>query len=114
MIQGTELRTHRQELGLSQAKLTEISGIPQHLLSSFELGKSSLDTSQYEAVRRVLADVDQVASVSKREKRYRQHTYTSRPVLSERKAKASRSDGNAEYCRTLSDLYLSHLNLKRD
>lgn len=112
MIQGTELRSHRQELGLSQAKLAEISGIPQHLLSSFELGKSLLDSSQYEAVRRVLADTDQVESVSKREKRYRQHSYASRPVLSERKALAFRSPGNAEYCQVLSDLYLSHLQPK--
>lgn len=109
MIYGTELRAQRQELGLSQAKLSEISGVPQHLLSSFELGKSSLDMSHYEAVRRVLADIDQVASVSKREKRYRQHSYASRPVLAERKANAGRSAGNAEYCQVLAHLYTSHL-----
>lgn len=112
MIQGTKLRSQRQELGLSQAKLSEISGIPQHLLSSFELGKSSLDTLQYEAVRRALADSDQVASVSKREKRYRQHSYVARPVLLHRKAKANRSAGNAEYCQVLSELYRSHLHPK--
>ena len=114
MIQGTQLRTHRQELGLSQAKLSEISGIPQHVLSSVELGKSSLDTLQYEAVRRALADGDQVASISKREKRYRQHSYAPRPVLSERQARASRSDGNAEYCTVLSELLLAHLHSKSE
>ena len=93
MTDGIQLRAHRQGLGLSQAKLSEISGIPQHLLSSFELGKSMLDQPHFAAIHQALADIDRVTSVTKREKRYRQHTYEKRPVLPERRAKASQTGG---------------------
>ena len=45
LISGAELREHRQQFGLSQAKFSELTGVPQHLLSAYELGKSELPSN---------------------------------------------------------------------
>jgi DNA (cytosine-5)-methyltransferase 1 len=112
MTTGDELRTQRQQLGLSQAKLAEISGVSQHLLSSFELGKSPLPPLHLSAVLRALSDKDHVVIVSKRDKRYREHAYSDSPILPERKVRAQQTEENTEYCLLLKKLYNSHLKKK--
>ncbi|WP_139201647.1 helix-turn-helix domain-containing protein [Gemmobacter aquatilis] len=40
---GQDLREMRIELGISQARLAEISGVEQHKISAYELNNISLD-----------------------------------------------------------------------
>ena len=73
---GTSLRTTRESLGLSQAKLAEVSGIPQHILSSFELGKSDLAQEHHKLLVALLNNSAKLEAVARRKKRYRDHSYT--------------------------------------
>lgn len=47
---GADLRNRREDLGLSQAKFAELTGIAQHLISAFELGKSDLGRGHIEDI----------------------------------------------------------------
>lgn len=109
MTTGNQLRQQRELLGLSQAKLAEISGVSQHLLSAFELGKAPLPPTDLGAVLKAIGNKDQVTAVSKRVKRYREHSYTQPPLLPERIARAAKTIGNSAYTALLRDLHDSHL-----
>lgn len=108
MNTGTELRHKRQELGLSQAKLAELSGVSQHQLSAFELEKKELPASLVEAVSLALADSTNVTRVVSRAKRYREHKYIKVTTQPDRLARATQSEGNAEYCKILDRLAADH------
>lgn len=114
MTTGAKLREQRELLGLSQAKLAEISKVSQHLLSAFELGKASLPKPDLAAVLRAIGDKEQVAIISKREKRYREHSYTKPPMLPERIAKTRATNGNREYSALLHDLHGRHRAPKKE
>ncbi len=73
---GTSLRTTRELLGLSQAKLAEVSGIPQHILSGFELGKNDLVQEHHKLLASLLKNSEKLEAVARRKKRYRDHSYT--------------------------------------
>ena len=111
-ITGTELRQHRQQLGLSQAKLAELTGVSQYLLSAFELEKADLSASLLDAVSLALADKAKVTTLAKREKRYKKHKYFEVPKLPDRVARAARTPGNVEYCRALDVLGKLHTKAK--
>lgn len=70
-----DIRHWREELGLSQAKLAEITGIPQHLISAHELGKDTLNVSHVERICAIAADTQRVSSLVNRKKRYTNHEY---------------------------------------
>lgn len=111
-ITGITLRLHRQQLGLSQAKLAELSGISQHILSAFELGKTDLSQSFLEMVSNALADKKSVATLVAREKRYREHKYVEVKKLAVRVKRAARTEGNAEYRRCLDEIATQHKHEK--
>lgn len=112
-ITGTTLRHHRQQLGLSQAKLAEIADIPQHMLSAFELEKADLPVALLSAVSNALANSEKVASVVKRAKRYRDHKYVEVQKLPERVAKAHQTKENANYTQVLRDVSKAHLSTNK-
>ena len=55
-MNGEKLREYRETLGLSQAKLAELSSIPQYLLSSFELGKQELTKELINQIKETLSN----------------------------------------------------------
>ncbi len=109
---GTHLRQYRLKLGLSQAKLAELSGISQHLISAFELEKEDLPNSLLTAISQALADNEKVTQIVKRSKRYQQHKYVDAQKLDERLTKARRTVGNEQYVRILADLAERHTKEK--
>lgn len=111
---GTRLRLQRQQLGLSQAKLAELTGVSQHLLSAFELEKADLSTSLLDAVSQALADKEKVAELVARSKRYREHKYVEVQKIASRVAKAARTAENFEYCRALDEIGTRHSNEKEN
>lgn len=108
LMVGRQLREHRQRLGLSQAKLSELSGISQHLLSAFELDKAPLSLGLLDTLTSALSDTSQVATLVKRNKRYHDHKYIDVPKLSDRVNRASRTPGNREYRQVLNEIATMH------
>jgi DNA (cytosine-5)-methyltransferase 1 len=103
-MKGSELRTQRESLGLSQAKLAEGSGVAQHLISAFELGKASLSESGLEAVKFLLRDNERVAELIGRKKRYKRGVPESSRLRESRSELQTQTSENKEYLAILSDL----------
>jgi DNA (cytosine-5)-methyltransferase 1 len=105
-MDGLTLRATRTERGLSQARFSELCNISQALLSSFELGKSSLSNRHLEAISAALADEDAVRRLSQRRKRYRRDVIPARTRES-RASLAIRSAENPAYLDTLARMSLN-------
>jgi DNA (cytosine-5)-methyltransferase 1 len=97
LASGATLRIAREEMGLSQAKLAELTGIPQHMLSAYELQKAVPDRALAARVTEILADVGKVEELARRKKRYRVHSYEPTAHDPIRVARHSRTVGNVEY-----------------
>ena len=103
---GTGLRAVRDRLGLSQAKLAEITKVPQANLSAFELGKISLSQLEIDRVNKALSKNDEVLRVVNRKKRYRQHEFDSSLRDESRHLLANRTSENSRYVQLLKTLDL--------
>lgn len=103
-MNGTELRERRDELRLSQAKFSELTGIAQHLISSFELGKSDLATCQLKVIESLLCNDQRVAALVGRKKRYRIHEYRNSGSREDRSSLSAQSAENRVYTRLLKEL----------
>lgn len=101
---GTQLREARERLGISQARLSEITGLSRHQLSSFELEKSTLPEANLGEINSILPKLSDFSEVLNRKKRYRSHTYRDAIVDNERLKKHSQSAGNVDYLKALKAL----------
>ena len=101
---GTQFREAREVLGISQSRFSELLGLKQHVLSSFELEKSSLPKGELLRINRLLSELKSDNKSARRKKRYRAHTYA-RPKLDPARAqKHVRSPGNEHYLSALANL----------
>lgn len=103
-MNGKQLRKHREGLGLSQAKLAELSKIPQQILSSYELGKQELNKDFLVKLIKTLSNEKKVSKVINRVKRVTQFEFTDIKVLANRQARALKTKGNDDYLKILSQL----------
>jgi len=111
-ISGAALRQERQKIGLSQAKLAELSEIPQHLLSSFELGKRELSDGMLKAINLTLSDRLAVTQLITRAKRYEVHRYRAVTRPPDRVARAAITSGNSAYRQAVMQMFARHLEPK--
>lgn len=111
-ISGSTLRQRRQQLGLSQAKLAELCGISQHLLSAFELEKAELPSPMLDTVSAAISDESRVVEIARRSKRYRQHKYCKVNKIRKRIAQAHPTPENINYCDALNELANLHARPK--
>ena len=101
---GNELRSIREGLGISQARFSELVGVSQHLISSFELEKSTLSIEALAKINDLLPNIDKFDNITTRKKRYRKHTYSARRVESKHPQNYRKSPGNTNYLHALRDL----------
>ena len=114
IIDGAELRSIRSRLGLSQAKLAEITGISQANLSAFELGKSVLRNPEIARVNEVLSKKESIDHVVNRKKRYREHEFGVALRDPARPLNARRTSGNENYVKLLSTLDKERLRGRKE
>ncbi|MFZ2651673.1 MAG: DNA (cytosine-5-)-methyltransferase [Burkholderiaceae bacterium] len=112
-ISGAQVRLHRQQFGLSQAKFAELTGVPQHLLSAYELGKSDLPMNLATMVAAALTRTPEVKALTGRAKRYEKHQYSTVPLVHSRMARARATEGNVIYRSLLADLAAWHAGEKQ-
>ena len=113
-LSGAGVRAQRLQLKLSQARLAELAGVPQHLLSAFELEKAELPVGLSTKVVRALADADAVSQISSRRKRYRKHEYEAVQHRADRVEKHSRTTGNRQLLAQIEELELQRSQGLRD
>lgn len=102
---GSAIRSFRETLGLSQAKLAELTGISQHVLSAFELEKTKPDPNLLARISEVFTDRGKVGDVVTRKKRYQAHTYERVAHDPARVARHRKTVGNVEYVQLLNQLH---------
>lgn len=107
-ITGSFIRKQRLHIGLSQAKLSELSGISQHLLSSFELEKTELPPVLIDALKLALSNKEKVIDITKRKKRYQKHQYFDIQRNTERVSQAYQTKENISYVNLLNKLAKQH------
>lgn len=97
LVSGEELRQRRSDLGISQARLSELSGVDQHKISAYELGKSSLDSVSLGQVSEVVLNSSDYQKSISRKKRYRSHSYEVNRRDAARAARVQPTAGNLDY-----------------
>ena len=109
-MKGTELRQRRKAVGVSQAKFAELTGVSQHLISAYELGKTALATATVLRLAHALDDDGRVQRLVQRRKRYRRHHYRNNHDDSGRAVQCLPTPGNRDYVELLRDLDSRHLS----
>ena len=105
MLTGLELRRKREHFKLSQAKFAELTGLPQQVLSSFELGKVDLSPKNMELIEHVFrSHLDTIKRIAGRKKRYRAHEYRVVGIDKERANHCWQTEGNRQYTRLIREL----------
>ncbi len=105
-LSGAGVRAQRLQLKLSQARLAELAGVPQHLLSAFELEKTELPADLFIKIVLAMADADAVSQISSRRKRYRKHEYEAVQHRADRVEKHVRTSGNRQFLAQIEALEL--------
>lgn len=102
--QALDIRNWRENIGLSQAKLAEITGISQHLLSAHELGKAHLTDEMIGKVVHVAKNSEVALGAVSKKKRYQAHSYKKVRHDEARVRRHNPSAGNKYYLEQLSAL----------
>lgn len=113
-INGWELKKRRQEIGLSQAKLAELTGISQHLLSAYELGKQGLADQHLKRVEKELLNTGKVKKIISRNKRVVEHKFSKIIPSQKRIKEAYKTEGNEEYLKLLNSLFIKHSSKEKE
>ena len=101
---GTELRKARDDAGISQARFAEMTGLSQHTLSAFELGKTPLTSDELHEVNNIFPKLAEFDHIRSRKKRYQKHVYNEVPVHSERAGRSALTENNSSYLEALKSL----------
>lgn len=99
-----DIRKWREDIGLSQAKLAELTGIPQYMISAHELGKDSLSENYLRTIVRITSNTDAISSTISRRKRYQPHSYEAIAHDPVRLNKYIRTTENSHYLNQLSSI----------
>jgi DNA (cytosine-5)-methyltransferase 1 len=101
---GFWLKEKRQEIGLSQAKLAELACVPQHLLSAFELDKSSLNNNYIGSIEEILKTISETKITEIKKKRYQSHSFNGIAKDTTRVSQIKRTQVNKDYLELLKQL----------
>lgn len=104
VMNGSELRQKRINIGLSQAKLAEITGIQQARISAFELGKQQLRYKEIDLIVFTLSNLndDNIKKLNK--KRYQNHVKDNNIISSRPRRRYYPTPRNREYLELLNEL----------
>ena len=102
-----DLKKKRILIGVSQSALSEMSGIAQHRLSSFELKKKIPTNEEKECILSVLDSPDLISKVKNRKKRVVKNV---QDFIPPRKRSYSKSVGNSCYLEELKSIFKKHKN----
>lgn len=101
---GTELKEKRTLNRLSQSKLSEITGIPQVLLSAFELGKQNLPDEYKKTIQDTFSSIDNKKILISNKKRYRSHAKDNLLIPSRPRRSYQRTQRNHDYLQLLTEI----------
>jgi len=101
---GQYIRDLREKEKISQARLAELSDVPQHIISAYELGKNGIAEEYRSKIHAVLSNLSEFEHTINRKKRYRDHSYSEIMHDSYRAKLAEPTTVNSDYVRDLAAL----------
>lgn len=104
VISGTLIKNEREKIGLSQAKLSELANVPQHLLSAYELGKSLLNQENLYALQKVLSEISNTQIQKIKKKRYQVHSFNGLSNKTSREFEVTPTEENVKYLTLINKL----------
>ncbi len=107
---GFDIRDRRNEIGLSQSKLADLTGIGQARISAYELGKFDLNLNEIKKIANHLEIIDDTTVQALKKKRYQNSNYLESIINQRQRKSYKKTKRNQEYLEVLKTLENNFLN----
>ena len=104
---GTELRKLREKIGLSQSKLSEVTGLVQARISAFELGKNGLSNEEKSLIETAINSLDEDSITKLKKKHYQRHIRSGSTLATRPRRNYQVTNRNPKYLNTLNVLEIN-------
>lgn len=101
---GFDIRERRSDIGLSQSKLADITGIEQARISAYELGKLDLSVMEVNKIANHLEKIDETAVLKLKKKRFQNSEHLESLISQRPRRSFSKTKRNKEYLEVLKNL----------
>lgn len=101
---GFDIRERRNDIGLSQSKLADITGIEQARISAFELGKLDLSVKEINKIASHLEKIDETVILKLKKKRVQKSNHLDSIIAQRPRRGFSKTKRNKEYLEVLRSL----------
>lgn len=101
---GIDIREKRNDIGLSQSKLADITGIEQARISAYELGKLNLTNTEIIKISKQLEIIDEHTVLKLKKKRFQNSQHLESIILQIPRRGYKKTNRNIEYLKTLNGL----------
>ncbi len=101
---GFDIRERRNDIGLSQSKLADITGIEQARISAYELGKLDLSAKEVNKITVHLEKIDEKAVLKLKKKRFQKSDHLDSIISQRPRRNFSKTKRNNEYLAVLQKL----------
>jgi DNA (cytosine-5)-methyltransferase 1 len=107
---GLDIRLRRNDIGLSQAKLSGITGIEQSRISAYELGKLDLSVMEINKIANHLDKIDEYTVLKLKKKRFQNSDHLDSIIAQRPRRGFSKTKRNKEYLEVLANLETQFAN----
>jgi len=107
---GFDIRERRNDIGLSQSKLSDITGIEQARISAYELGKLNLSINEVNKIATHLEKIDEPALLKLKKKRFQNSQHLDSITAQRPRRGYSKTKRNNEYLEVLKSLESQFFN----
>jgi len=101
---GIDIREKRNDIGLSQSKLADITGVEQARISAYELGKLNLTNSEIIKISKQLDIIDEHTVLKLKKKRFQNSQHLESIISQIPRRGYKKTNRNIEYLKTLNEL----------
>src|SRR5690554_245063 len=101
---GIDIREKRNDIGLSQSKLADITGVEQARISAYELGKLNLTNTEIIKISKQLEIIDEHTVLKLKKKRFQNSQHLESIILQIPRRGYKKTNRNIEYLKTLNGL----------
>ena len=110
---GFDIRDKRNEIGLSQSKLADLTGIEQARISAYELGKLNLNFNEVKKIATRLEIIDDTTVQKLKKKRYQNSQHLESIIDQRPRRNYKKTNRNQYYLDVLKNLETNFLKPKK-
>jgi DNA (cytosine-5)-methyltransferase 1 len=107
---GFDIRERRSDIGLSQSKLADLTGIEQARISAYELGKLDLSVKEINKIADHLEKIDETVVLKLKKKRFQNSQHLDSIIAQRPRRGFLKTKRNKEYLEVLKNLETQFMN----